>query len=48
MENSSLSTPPLIRTTPAWWPVLPFIPIRINVITIDTIQVSNSPPGIVE
>ena len=48
MENSSLSTPPLIKTTPAWWPVLPFIPIRINVITIDKVQVSNSPPGIVE
>jgi hypothetical protein len=48
MENASLSTPPLIKTTPAWWPILPFIPIRIDVITIDTVQVSNSPPGIVE
>jgi hypothetical protein len=48
MENSSLSTAPLIKTTPSWWPVLPFIPIRINVITIDSIRVANSPPGSVE
>lgn len=48
MENTSLSTPPMIKTTPSWWPVLPFIPIRISVITIDTIQVSSSPQGTVE
>jgi hypothetical protein len=48
MENISLSTPPLIKTTPSWWPVLPLIPIRINVVTISTVLASNSPAGILE
>lgn len=48
MENLALAEPPQIRTTPSWWPVMPLIPIRIDVITVDTVQVSNSPQGIVE
>lgn len=49
MENLSLTTPPQIETTPTWWPILPLIPIRIDVTTTGTIQaVSSAPPGIVE
>lgn len=42
MENLSLSTTPQIETFPSWWPVIPLIPIRIEVITIGTIQSSSS------
>lgn len=48
MENLTIAAPPQITTTPSWWPVLPLIPIRIEVITIDTVQVSNHPLGTVE
>jgi hypothetical protein len=48
MENFTLTSPPQINTTPSWWPVMPLIPIRINVITIDAVQASNSPQGFVE
>jgi len=36
MENMSLSAPPLIKTTPSWWPVMPLIPLRIDVISAGT------------
>ena len=42
MESLSLSTPPIIETTPSWWPVMPLIPIRIDVISTGTIQASSS------
>ncbi len=48
MENFTLTSPPQIKTTPSWWPVMPLIPIRIDVITISAVQVSNPPLGAVE
>jgi hypothetical protein len=42
MESLSLTTTPQIKTFPSWWPVMPLIPIRIEVITIGTIQASSS------
>jgi hypothetical protein len=49
MENLSLATPPQIETTPYWWPVMPLIPIRIDVTTTGTIQaINSSPSGTVE
>ena len=42
MESLSLTTTPQIETFPSWWPVMPLIPIRIEVITTGTIQTSSS------
>jgi hypothetical protein len=39
-ENLSLSSPPLIETHPSWWPVMPFIPLRITIIPSGTDQTS--------
>lgn len=43
-QNLSLSVPPQIKTNPTWWPVMPFIPLRINVTNLDSTQASNSLP----
>jgi hypothetical protein len=43
MENLSLSIAPQIETFPTWWPIMPLIPIRIEVITTGTVQASSSP-----
>jgi hypothetical protein len=42
MESLSLSSAPQIETFPSWWPIMPLIPIRIEVITIGTVQASSS------
>jgi hypothetical protein len=42
MEGLSLSAAPQIETFPSWWPIMPLIPIRIDVITPGTIQASSS------
>ncbi len=42
MESLSLAKTPQIETFPSWWPVMPLIPIRIEVITTGTIQASSS------
>lgn len=42
IENFPLTSPPQIKTTPSWWPLMPLVPIRINVITMSTLQASNS------
>jgi hypothetical protein len=41
VENLNISGAPHFETSPTWWPVLPFIPIRIQVISTAAIQVSN-------
>lgn len=40
MEGLSLSTAPQIKTFPSWWPIMPLIPIRIDVITSDIVLAS--------
>ena len=48
-ENMPLSSPPVIETHPSWWPVIPFIPLRITIITSGTDQASTlSLPVILE
>jgi hypothetical protein len=48
-ENLPLSSPPVIETHPSWWPLMPFIPLRITIIPSGTDQASNlSLPGILE
>jgi hypothetical protein len=44
IQNLSLSVPPKIETNPSWWPVMPFIPLRIVVTKIDTEQAATSLP----
>jgi hypothetical protein len=39
-ENLLLSSPPVIETHPSWWPVMPFIPLRITIIPSGTDQTS--------
>ena len=39
-ENLSLSSPPVIETHPSWWPLMPFIPLRITIIPSGTDQAS--------
>ncbi len=41
-ENLPLDSPPLIETFPPWWPVMPLIPIRIDVSSTGIIQASQS------
>jgi len=41
VENLAISGVPHFETTPTWWPVIPFIPIRIDVISSAASQVSN-------
>lgn len=49
MENLSLASQPHIRTMPSWWPILPLIPIRIEVIETDQVQASHpASPGSLE
>jgi hypothetical protein len=38
MENLSITGTPRIKTSPSWWPVIPFVPIRIQVISSEVIQ----------
>ncbi len=38
MEGLSLSIAPQIRTFPSWWPIMPLIPIRIDVTTSGIVQ----------
>lgn len=38
MEGLSLSSAPQITTFPSWWPIMPLIPIRIDVTTIGITQ----------
>lgn len=38
-ENLAISGEPRLETSPAWWPVIPYIPIRIEVISSTAIQV---------
>lgn len=33
MDNLALTSPPRFETSPSWWPVIPFLPIRVDVIT---------------
>jgi hypothetical protein len=48
MDNFALTGAPQIITTPSWWPVMPLIPIRIDVITISSVQAANTPILFVE
>lgn len=41
-QNLSLSVLPQIKTNPAWWPFIPFIPLRIKMNTLDAEQVTTS------
>jgi hypothetical protein len=48
-ENMPLSSPPVIETHPSWWPIMPFIPLRITIIDSGTDQASTlSLPVILE
>lgn len=47
VENMSLSAPPLIKTTPSWWPVMPLIPLRISVITAGSEQTMESDQSVI-
>jgi hypothetical protein len=38
-ENLAISGEPRLETSPAWWPVIPYIPIRIEVFSSSAIQV---------
>jgi hypothetical protein len=40
MENLSISSAPRFETSPSWWPVIPFMPIRIEVIMTNNVQAS--------
>jgi hypothetical protein len=40
MENLSISSAPRFETSPSWWPVIPFVPIRIEVIMTNNVQAS--------
>ncbi|MFL7893051.1 MAG: baseplate J/gp47 family protein [Anaerolineales bacterium] len=40
-ENLSITGTPRIKTSPSWWPVVPFVPIRIQVISSEIIQASD-------
>jgi hypothetical protein len=42
LDNLDISGIPRIYTSPAWWPIIPFVPIRIDVITPANTQVSNT------
>ncbi len=44
IQNLSLSVPPKIETNPSWWPVMPFIPLRIIVTNLDTEQSATALP----
>lgn len=48
VQNLSLSVPPKISTNPSWWPVMPFIPLRINVTSLEPEQTSPSPPSMTQ
>jgi hypothetical protein len=48
VQNLSLSVPPKISTNPSWWPVMPFIPLRINVTSLEPEQASTSLPSITQ
>lgn len=41
VENLAISGAPRFETSPSWWPVIPFVPIRIEVISTASIQASN-------
>ena len=41
IENLAITGTPRLETSPSWWPVIPFIPIRIDVIAAESIQASN-------
>ena len=43
-QNLPLSVPAQIKTTPTWWPVMPFIPLRIIVTRLEAEQASTSLP----
>ena len=48
-EELALSSPPVIETFPSWWPLMPFIPLRITIIPSGTDQASTlSLPVILE
>jgi hypothetical protein len=42
IDNLPLNSPPLIETFPTWWPVMPLIPIRIDVTSTGSIQAASS------
>ena len=41
-DNLSISGTPRFETSPSWWPVIPFVPIRIEVISTGITKASNS------
>lgn len=41
VDNLVISGIPRISTSPAWWPIIPLVPIRIDVITPAITQISN-------
>ena len=41
-QELALSSPPLIETYPSWWPVMPFIPLRITIIPSEIDQTSTA------
>ncbi len=45
MDNLDISGEPRLVTSPNWWPVVPFIPIRIDVISTTDTQASNPTIG---
>ena len=45
VDNLAISGTPRLVTSPTWWPVFPFIPIRIDVISSGTLQTANPESG---
>ena len=41
VENLAISGAPRFETSPTWWPVIPFISIRVDVISTESPQPSN-------
>ena len=42
MKNLSITSAPRFETSPSWWPIIPLIPFRVDVISTGALQASNS------
>ena len=42
MKNLSISSAPRFETSPSWWPIIPLIPLRVEVISTSALQASHS------
>lgn len=45
LENLAITGPPRFETSPSWWPVIPFLPIRVDVITTGDLVASHPAVG---